>query len=182
MARIYLVRHGKAAASFTEDPDPGLDALGHHQAQEACQALKGKLPLDIISSPLLRAQETAIPLSQETNVDVKIEKAVSEVPSGNISLDERGAWLGAIMEGQWSNQSEALQQWRSGILDFLLSIESDTAVFTHFVTINTAVGIAEGKDQVLMFRPDNASVSILDNSGGKLKLIHRGDEANTKVN
>ena len=28
MTRVYLVRHGRAAAGWDTDPDPGLDALG----------------------------------------------------------------------------------------------------------------------------------------------------------
>src|SRR6185437_7906973 len=32
MARIYMVRHGKAESGFGEGMDPGLDALGRSQA------------------------------------------------------------------------------------------------------------------------------------------------------
>lgn len=52
MARIYMVRHGRAAAGFSEDADPGLDEIGHQQAIEAAQKLNSVLPVAIISSPL----------------------------------------------------------------------------------------------------------------------------------
>ena len=63
MARIHLVRHGKAAASWAEDFDPGLDGLGKAQAKDVAQALAHLGPLDVIASPLLRTQETAKPLA-----------------------------------------------------------------------------------------------------------------------
>ncbi|MBV9044707.1 MAG: histidine phosphatase family protein, partial [Alphaproteobacteria bacterium] len=63
MARIYMVRHGKAAAGFGEDMDPGLDATGKAQAEAVAQKLAPLGPLAILSSPLKRAQETAAPLA-----------------------------------------------------------------------------------------------------------------------
>ncbi len=35
MAKLYLVRHGKATAGWGMEKDPGLDDLGHAQAKAA---------------------------------------------------------------------------------------------------------------------------------------------------
>ncbi len=35
MAKLYLVRHGKASAGWGMEKDPGLDDLGHAQAKAA---------------------------------------------------------------------------------------------------------------------------------------------------
>jgi broad specificity phosphatase PhoE len=62
MATLYLVRHGQAAASWGEDPDPGLNALGHGQAARmaaALAALAALGPMPIMISPLRRTRETA---------------------------------------------------------------------------------------------------------------------------
>ncbi|MFT7687310.1 MAG: broad specificity phosphatase PhoE [Candidatus Azotimanducaceae bacterium] len=182
MALIYLVRHGKAAASFTDDIDPGLDKLGNSQAELVCESLLKNMPLDILSSPLLRAQETAAPFARKTGLDVNIENRVSEIPSPDLSLQERGAWLGSVMEGLWSEQSDSLKTWRGDLAKCLLSIKSDTVIFSHFVAINAAVSLAENADQVLMFRPDNCSVTIIETDGHSLQLIQRGQDAQTKVN
>ncbi|MBL4680494.1 MAG: histidine phosphatase family protein [Pseudomonadales bacterium] len=182
MTLIYLVRHGKAAASFTDDLDPGLDNLGRQQAQTACASLANLSPLQLLSSPLLRAQETAAPLAENLNSSVSIENRVAEIPSPNLSLQERGAWLGAVMEGQWSTQSESLQAWRNQIETCLLSISANTVIFTHFVAINAAVSLAEKSDKVLIFRPDNCSITIIETDGKTLQLVERGQEAVTKVN
>ena len=39
MVRLYLVRHGKAAASFSEAPNPGLDDTGAAQAEAMVERL-----------------------------------------------------------------------------------------------------------------------------------------------
>ena len=182
MAKIYLVRHGRAAASFTDDLDPGLDDLGRDQARVAAQNLKNQVPLVLRSSPLARAFETAQPLAEMLNQDVSIEPRVAEIPSPGLSLTERGPWLRGIMQDEWSNLSPELQQWRADIVSCLLEAEQDTVFFSHYVAINAAVGAAAGDDRVLVFRPDNGSICCLSNEGNILPLLSRGDEAETKVN
>jgi broad specificity phosphatase PhoE len=43
MAKLYLVRHGKATAGWSMEKDPGLDDLGHAQAKATALKLA---PLD----------------------------------------------------------------------------------------------------------------------------------------
>lgn len=182
MALIYLIRHGRAAASFTDDLDPGLDDAGKSQAASASDVLQAYLPLNLLSSPLKRAQETAAPLSASTGQNVGIEARVAEIPSPGLSLEERGPWLQKLMAENWSEQTPALQAWRADMEACLLGIDTDTAIFSHFVAINVALGLATDSDQALLFRPDYCSITILDNTGGKLQLVRRGDEAVTTVN
>ena len=49
--------------------DPGLDALGHSQAEAVAQKLASLGPLPILSSPLRRTRETAAPLAKLWNVE-----------------------------------------------------------------------------------------------------------------
>ena len=51
MPKVYMVRHGRAAANFTSDRDPGLDDLGRDQAVQAASLLAGHVPLTLLSSP-----------------------------------------------------------------------------------------------------------------------------------
>ena len=97
MAKIYLIRHGQAAAGFTSDPDPGLDQIGQSQAEAAADLLMAHTPLTLLSSPLKRAQETAQPLASRLAQSVGIEPRVAEVPSAGLSLEERGPWLQQVM-------------------------------------------------------------------------------------
>ena len=59
---LYLIRHGRASAGFAEASDPGLDEVGRTQAETAAQELASLGPLPLITSPLKRARETAVPL------------------------------------------------------------------------------------------------------------------------
>jgi broad specificity phosphatase PhoE len=182
MARIYMVRHGKAAAGFSQDPDPGLDNLGHQQAIGAAEKLISKLPLIIISSPLKRALETAQPLVDMSHIAAIVEPRVAEVPSTGLSLSERGPWLQQVMQGNWSQQSKELQDWQSDMCDCLLQLPSDTAIFSHFIAINALTAVAQETDRVSVCRPDNGSITIFDNSDGRLVLVAAGSTAETKVN
>ncbi len=182
MPTIYMVRHGRAAASFTDDLDPGLDDLGRNQAVEAGRILQGKLPLQILSSPLKRARETALPLAEHSGLTISTEERVSEVPSPGLSLKERGPWLQTVMQGNWKDQTESLQNWQRNMVSCLLELDQATAIFTHFVAINAIVTAAENLDAVLAFRPDNGSITVLESDGTSLTVTRRGDEASTRVN
>jgi broad specificity phosphatase PhoE len=182
MPRILLVRHGQAAGTFTDDLDPGLSELGWSQAEIAATALTPEMPMKIISSPLKRAQETAVPLARAFDIEPVIEERIAELPSVGMSLEERGPWIRGVMQSTWSAQSTDLNAWRQRLLDCLLAQQEDCIMFSHFVAINVATAAAMGSDAVTVFRPDNASITELCNDVGELALVRRGDEAETKVN
>src|SRR5256885_2204958 len=52
MSRIYLVRHGRAAADWGSHEDPGLDEIGRAQAETMANELAPRGPLPLIASPL----------------------------------------------------------------------------------------------------------------------------------
>lgn len=180
MARLYLVRHGKATASWGEEHDPGLDGLGKAQAKGIAQALAHLGPLRIITSPLVRAQETAEPLAKIWGCTHRVEERVGEIPSPTKDLMGRAEWLQDVMGERWSNLGEDLQAWRHGVIEALSALDVDTVVFTHFIAINVAVGAATGNDRVVCFWPDNGSITIVEGNGSTLNLIKRGDEPITK--
>jgi len=181
MARIYLVRHGKAAAGWGEDVDPGLDEAGREQAEEVARKLTPLGPLSIISSPLARARETAAPLARKWGVGVAIEKRVSEVPSPTTDLKDRAGWLGKLMISEWSSVEPELRAWRNGVIEALSEQEKDAVVFTHYIAINAAMGAAVGDGRVVCFSPGNGSVTVMDADNAKLSLIERGVEAHSRV-
>lgn len=183
MPRIYLVRHGRAAASFAEAADPGLDELGRSQAAAVAERLAPFGPLALLSSPLLRARETSEPLARRWRRDVTVEPAIAEIPSPQgMGLAQRAEWLGGFMGQSWRNASLELAQWREDAIAAFAALSSDTVVFSHFIAINVAVGAAEGSDRVVLFRPDNCSITILELADGALRVVERGREAETKVN
>ncbi|MEK7266207.1 MAG: histidine phosphatase family protein [Pseudomonadota bacterium] len=179
--RLYLVRHGEAAAKWSEAHDPGLSGLGKQQAEAAAESLSSKDPLLIKSSPLLRARETAAPLCARWNSLAEIIPAVAEIPSPDIDLADRPRWLYQVMAGGWRDAGEALLLWRKELVAALTAQREDCAIFSHFVAINAAVGAATGDDAVIGFRPDNCSITVLDSDGASLTLVERGRESLTIV-
>ena len=182
MPTIYFVRHGKAAAGFGAHPDPGLDELGRSQSQATAKRL-GELPqMPVYSSPLARAQETARPLCELWQCDYLIEPRVAEIPSPTDDLAERQAWLAAAMTGSWTALDNELIAWRDNLAACLLEYDTDVVLFSHYVAINAAVGKAQGDDRMVVFHPDNASVTTLTNDGGRLAVETLGGQAATLVN
>jgi broad specificity phosphatase PhoE len=181
VTRLILVRHGRAAAGFGADLDPGLDDVGHAQAKAAADALTAFGPLPILTSPLRRARETAGPLEQQWDVVAKVEPAVGEIPSPSDDLTTRARWLESVLARRWPEVDRSLRTWRSGVVDFLTDLSDDTVVVTHFVVINVAVGSATADDRIVCCRPANASRTELTVEDGQLHLIAAAAEDDTEI-
>jgi len=189
MPRLYLVRHAKPAASWGEDPDPGLDATGVAQAHATAKQLAGSLSsLPIYTSPLRRCRETAEPLSQLWFCGVELTPTFAEIPSPPLGLASRHDWLIAIMRGNWQQAHKSAPagsidylEWRKNLVEAFLAVDRDCVICTHFIAINVAVGAAQKRDDVVCFRPDYASVTVVDNDRGRLRVVDLGHEADTLV-
>ena len=182
MGTLYLVRHGRAAAGWDTDPDPGLDRIGGEQAAEVCAHLAPLGPLAIVTSPLRRCQETAAPLAAAWGVVPDIRPAVAEIPSPEgIPMGERVPWLRSAMQGTWSALGERYTTFRDGIPAELAALPGDTVVFSHFVAINAVIGVATGDDRLVIRSLDNCSVTVIEVTDGALRLVEGGHEADTLI-
>jgi broad specificity phosphatase PhoE len=182
MAKLYLVRHGRAASGWGMENDPGLDELGRAQARAAAQQLAPLGPLAIITSPLNRARETAAPLAEIWQIEPGIEPRVGEIRCPFETPTDRVRWLKEVMANRWANLDRNLQAWRQDVIKTLCSITRDSVIFSHFIAINAAVGFAAADDRVVSFRPDNASITVLKTNDNRIDLVRRGAEADTRVN
>ena len=184
MPTILLVRHGQAAAGFGSHRDPGLDDVGRAQAEATAEELAARFeaPVPIYSSPLKRAQETAAPLARRWRSEVILEPRVAEIPSPTEDLRERAPWLQGVMAGKWTDLPPELLRWREELIGCVLGLETDAVVFCHFIAINVVVGAATGGEELIVFRPDNASVTEVATDQSKLRLTDFGQEANTQIN
>ena len=181
--RIYLVRHGEAAASWGQSADPGLSELGREQAQQAACDLQSCVDANatLISSPLQRAQQTAEPLALALGLDCRIDTRFREIPSP-VPLEERQAWLRDFMTGQWSDQGEDLVAWRSGIQTALAELPAAAVVFTHFLVLNTIVGAVQDRDETLVFWPANASITELEWTPAGYRVVRLGEQMTSHIN
>lgn len=187
MSRLYVIRHGKPAAGWGDDDDPGLDATGQAQAEAARDRLlalpPGERPWRVVSSPLRRCRETAQPTATALGVEVEIDPVVGEIPTpAALSTADRPAWLREVFGGTWREIEGDMdyEGWRTAIVRYLAS-RPGAAVFSHYVAINAAVSKLAGEERVLTFRPDHASISVFETDGETLTLVTRGPEAVTGV-
>jgi broad specificity phosphatase PhoE len=187
MARVYLVRHGRAAAGWDTDPNPPLDELGRQQAIDVARSFSRHAVMPIVSSPLLRCQQTAFPLSSTWGIEVDIEPAVVEIPSPEgHDLSTRVGWLRNAMAGSWSelaaNSGDRYAKYRDSVVERITAVEADTIVFSHFVAINVVIGEALGDDRMVIARLDNCSVTTVDvATDGTLSIVEMGREADTLI-
>jgi broad specificity phosphatase PhoE len=182
MSRLYLVRHGRAAAGWDTDPDPGLDDLGHQQAKAVSKRLAPVGPSTILTSPLLRCRQTATYLAEVWGTAALVEPRVAEIPSPEgIAMADRVEWLRAAMAGTWRQLGPRYVTFRDLVVSFLSGLDTDSVVFSHFIAINAAIGAAVGDDRLVVRSLDNCSVTILDVVDGALQLVESGHEADTLI-
>lgn len=181
---VHLVRHGRAAAGWDVDPDPGLDDVGHQQAAATAASLAELDRRVIVSSPLRRCRETASHLARIWgDVPITIESAVAEIPSPEgIPMGERVPWLRRTMAGSWAELDPRYLDFRDGVVSWLRERREPTVVFSHFIAINVVIGHCLGDDRLVIDSLDNASVTVVEVADdGRLRLVERGRQAETLI-
>lgn len=201
MARIFLVRHGRAAAGWDTAMDPPLDDFGREQAAATAARLAVRLQdskwsftdVDVVTSPLLRCRQTAAEYERVTGTVARVEPRIAEIPSPTgVDMADRVTWLRRAMQGTWAQLIERdgddYAQFRDALLSWARAIRRDTIAFSHFVAINALIGAATGDDRLVTRSVDNASVTVLgvtaeaDNGvGASLSLLEGGAQANTLI-
>src|SRR5205814_1799184 len=96
MPCLYLVRHARPEATFSQAADGGLDRTGLEQAESVADRLAPLGPMDIVISPLRRTRETAAPLERRWTRSGRIDPGVGEIPSPMSDPAARGEWLRRI--------------------------------------------------------------------------------------
>lgn len=71
---LFIIRHGQSITNLSKEPlaDGGLTDLGRSQAAMVAECMEGADLDHIISSPLMRAIETARPLAQSTGLPIRV--------------------------------------------------------------------------------------------------------------
>lgn len=82
MVKFYFVRHGQSeanAAHSIADDTPKLTELGRDQARATAQLLKDKNITKILTSPLIRAQQTAEIIASELRIKLEDIETMQEL-------------------------------------------------------------------------------------------------------
>jgi len=187
VTRLYLVRHGRAAAGWNVDPDPSLDEIGHRQASGVADVLEKLGPLKVVSSPLMRCQQTARHLAERWNCEVHVEPGVGEIPSpSDHTMETRVKWLREAMRGTWNDVAETSGEqylaYRDNVVRTIRQMTTDAVIFSHFIAINVVIGAALGDDRLVIASLDNCSVTeVVVGPGGRLAIDEIGREADTLI-
>jgi broad specificity phosphatase PhoE len=189
MAKLYLIRHARPAASWGEEADPGLDAVGRKQAEAAARTLaQTRHRMPIYTSPLRRCRETAQPLERLWRRSAEVFAPGAELPSPALDLPTRQQWLKQVMRGTWRELNDCAPAgspdylaWRQTLLDSLARIRRNSVIFSHFIALNVVVGAARSRQDVVCFRPDYASITCVEVREGSLRVVELGREADTMI-
>lgn len=187
MARVLMVRHGRAAAGWNVDPDPDLDDLGRSQALAVAAEIVPRGRMAVVTSPLLRCRQTAFPTAAAWEVEPLVDPRVGEIPSPDgYTLENRVDWLREAMSGTWAQVAESsghhYSSYREDIVRAVTGLTEDTVIFSHFIAINAVIGRATGDDRVVIASLDNCSITTFETGpGGSLTLVETGGEADTLI-
>ncbi|SDK71407.1 histidine phosphatase family protein [Microbulbifer yueqingensis] len=181
MTKILLIRHGEAAKA-PGVADPPLTERGLEQAEALAHVLGSGPRFHLVSSPKSRARQTAEPLAQLWQREIAITGDVTEIPSPpDLPLTERGQWIRSLLVAQWSQLQPHQLLWREGVIDYLSGLQQDTAVFCHFMVINSVVAHIRGASDICQFRPDYTSITELELRKGRLLLTRLGREKDSRI-
>ncbi|MEJ7635102.1 histidine phosphatase family protein [Aeromicrobium sp.] len=139
---ILWVRHGQSTWNVLDrlqghELSPPLTDLGREQAAAAAESLADRRVVHILSSPAVRALETATIIGDRLDLEVQTEPL----------LLEKG------LEETMTSVLVRVQQ----ILE--RDLPDDTVVVSHGDTIGLAVGLLSGQRPEL---PDNGSITSVD--------------------
>ena len=88
--RLFLVRHAEAASGDPDELRP-LTAAGRDAARELAERLAAEQPEAVVSSPLLRARETAAAIADASGLEPETDERLA--PGATVD-DVRGAVAG----------------------------------------------------------------------------------------
>jgi phosphohistidine phosphatase SixA len=88
--RLFLVRHAEAAPGDPDDLRP-LTPAGRNAARELGEVLAVEQPEAVLTSPLLRARETAAAIAEASGIDVEADERLAP---GATADDVRSAATG----------------------------------------------------------------------------------------
>jgi broad specificity phosphatase PhoE len=183
---LYLVRHGRTAANaqglLQGRLDPPLDTIGRKQAEAIADRI-GQVD-EVISSSLVRAQETAAYFERDVAIDDRwIELAYGEyegVPAGEVPPEVWQSWkTNAMFATKGGESFGALDaRVRSACEELADRIRGrDVVVVSHVSPIKAAVAWSLGVTMEIMFHCHLSQASLCRVDVGKFgPLLHSFNE------
>ena len=150
MTKLILVRHGMPDEGHLQRPhDPPLNKTGQRQAIEVAERLAGEGIFRIVSSPQMRAQNTAAPLADRLGLAIETVEGLAEVDRytdryrspETIRKENPERWE-AFQNSPAQFFGRGDVEFRTAVLDAFASIldgprQQAIAAFTHGTPIKT---------------------------------------------
>jgi probable phosphoglycerate mutase len=173
--RLILVRHGRPDEDGDASPhDPPLNADGRRQARAVAELLADEGMTRIVASPLIRAQQTAVPLAELLALPIETidgwaeaDRATARYRSTETLRAEGGEpwrrFLADPIRYLGSDPAEFCAAVIAALNDTAPAAErgSRVAVFTHGLPINVVLSHALGLERITHFLPGYGSVTRL---------------------
>ena len=171
---LLLIRHGLPIRLEKNDgtaADPPLSETGTRQAEALAHWLEGERPIDrIYSSPLRRARDTALPLSEKTGLEIELEPRASEydresstyIPIEELKEIDYEAWREFMKRGYppGMDLTDFYQAVISGLQEIVVENPGRrVAVFCHGGVINAWASFILDFEFRLFFNPTYTSVN-----------------------
>ncbi len=194
MTTFYLVRHaekdGPADLLSGRAPGPGLSAAGHRQAARLADALAHEPIGRLITSPLRRARETALPLAERLGLEAGIADALRDIDYGAWtdrtaeSLHECPDWrrFHGFCSGQLIPEGEFLADVQARFVREMLRLRTEVpeggiALVSHSDPIKLAIAYFTGIPLDLFSRleidPASMSVIVLSDQAARIAGVNR---------
>ena len=171
---ITFVRHGQTAINRDGRLQGRLDArlsdTGGVQASALAGALEQAPVIRVISSPLLRAQETATAIAAAHGLEVETDERLIEIDYGEwdgvplrlVPPEDWAKWRADATFAPPGGESlvEVQDRVASFCDDFVNDSDTVTVAVSHVSPIKAAVCVALGADPLLTFRMQLSLASI----------------------
>ncbi|MFO1218700.1 MAG: histidine phosphatase family protein [Burkholderiaceae bacterium] len=194
--KLVLVRHGRPDEDDATRPhDPGLRDDGWRQARAVARLLAGERVDRIVSSPLLRARQTAEPLAERLKLPVDIVDGWAEADRGSARYRSTET-LRAMGEEKWQRFLADPVRFVGGdperfvadVLGALTAVldaaraDDQVVIFTHGLPINVVLSRLLGLQRIVHFQPFYGSMTRLRARGTGGQALQRGAIGVVSVN
>ena len=180
MTDIYLCRHGRtplnAAGVLRGRLDPDLDMIGMSEARGLSEHLKN-IPFSmLLSSPLLRAVQTAADLSDSTGLSIETDTRLLDRDYGQFNGEQESVLIREYGSVDATPGVESLEDVTSralSLINELIDAPGPVAVVTHCVVLRMILDALVPLDQMRPHaNPRTGSWSLIRFQEGSWAPIH----------
>jgi len=181
MSDIFLIRHGRtpmnAAGLLRGRLNPELDLIGQAEARELAEQLGSLDLVRLISSPALRAVQTAEPLAAALGLKTETDPRLLDrdyADFNGASVDEVRERYGSLDAAPGVEPAEAVVARARAVLDELVAAEPSgpVAVVSHDAVIRLLLDALTPRPQHTQHvQPRTGSWSLIHNDGDVWTLL-----------